>query len=77
MFRAELAEVVLYPRSADEDALRTRSWHEREPEVMVPDREYAEDPLHQRIRSSSTPFFEETSDPDGRISRHMVSALRG
>ena len=23
------------------------------------------------------PFFEETRDPDGRVSRHMVSALRG
>ena len=77
MFRAELAEVVLYPRSADEDALRTRSWHEREPEVMVPDREYLVDPLHARIRGSTAPFFDETRDRDGRVSRHMVSALRG
>jgi diguanylate cyclase (GGDEF)-like protein len=77
MFRAELAEVVLYPRSPGEDALRTRSWHERPSEVMVPDREHLEDPVHERIRRSTAPFFEETHDPDGRISRHMVSALRG
>ena len=77
MFRAELAEVVLYPREGDADALRTRSWHEREPEVMVPDREYIEDPLHKRIATAGGPFFDETHDPDGRVSRHMVSALRG
>ena len=77
MFRAELAEVVLYPRSPEEDALRTRSWHEREPEVMVPDRDYLDDPLHQRIGTANGPFFDETHDADGRVSRHMVSALRG
>jgi diguanylate cyclase (GGDEF)-like protein len=77
MFRAELAEVVLYPRAPGEDALRTRSWHEREPEVMVPDRHYLGDPVHARIAGSDAPFFEETRDPDGRVSRHMVSALRG
>jgi diguanylate cyclase (GGDEF)-like protein len=77
MFRAELAEVVLYPRSAGEDALRTRSWHERPAEVMVPDREHLDDPIHDRIRRSTAPFFEETHGPDGRVSRHMVSALRG
>jgi len=77
MFRAELAEVVLYPRSTGEDALRTRSWHERPAEVMVPDREHLDDPIHDRIRRSTAPFFEETHGPDGRVSRHMVSALRG
>ena len=77
MFRAELAEVVLYPRSPGEDALRTRSWHERPAEVMVPDREHLQDPIHERIRHSIAPFFEETIGSDGRVSRHMVSALRG
>jgi diguanylate cyclase (GGDEF)-like protein len=77
MFRAELAEVVLYPRSPSDAALRTRSWHERDPEVMVPDPDYLDDPLHQRIGASTAPFFEETRDGDGRVSRHMVSALRG
>jgi diguanylate cyclase (GGDEF)-like protein len=77
MFRAELAEVVLYPRAGDEDALRTRSWHERDPEVMVPDRDYIDDPLHVRIGTANGPFFDETHDPEGRVSRHMVSALRG
>ena len=77
MFRAELAEVVLYPRVAGEAGLRTRSWHEREAEVMVPDRKYVDDPIHERIARSTAAFFEETRDQDGRVSRHMVAALRG
>jgi diguanylate cyclase (GGDEF)-like protein len=77
MFRAELAEVILYPRTPGGDALRTRSWHERPAEIMVPDREHLQDPVHERIRNSQTPFFEETHGPGGRVSRHMVSALRG
>ncbi len=77
MFRAESAEVVLYPRTPDGDALRTRSWHEREPEVMDPDRGIAEDPIHIRLQRSLRPFFHETIDASGHASRHMVSVLRG
>ncbi len=44
---------------------------------MVPDRDYVEDPIHQRLADSAAPFFEETRDADGRVSQHMVSALRG
>ncbi len=77
MFRAELAEVVLYPRSEHDDALRTQSWHDRDPEVMQPYGGYAANPLHERIRSLATPFILEDRDPDGHLSTHMVSALRG
>ena len=36
MFRAELAEVVLYPRSPGAEGLWARSWHDRDPEVISP-----------------------------------------
>jgi diguanylate cyclase (GGDEF)-like protein len=77
MFRAELAEVVLYPRSSGADALRTRSWHDRPSEVMAPDREYLLDPIHARVRESAEPFIHESRGADGRLSDQMVSALRG
>lgn len=77
MFRAERADVVLYPRAVGDEALRTRSWHEREPEVMVPAPDYLSDPLHARVLASDGPFFDETRDARGRRSQHMVSALRG
>ena len=53
MFRAELAEVVLYPRNPNEDALRTRSWHDGEPEIMVPVPAIDEERLSSRVRTSS------------------------
>jgi diguanylate cyclase (GGDEF)-like protein len=77
MFRAELAEVVLYPRSGGE-ALRTSSWHDGEPEVMVPVTGIADDPMHARIQVATGPFFYELADADGSNVRHgMVSPLRG
>lgn len=78
MFRAELAEVVLYPRHPDAEALRTRSWHEREPEVMIPVPGLAEDSLHTRVRSTTASFFYTPAPgqrPDAR--QGMVSPLRG
>ncbi len=78
MFRAELAEVVLYPRAAGEEALRTRSWHDGSSETMVPVPGLLMDPLHERVRTAQSPFFhgpsaEEPSD----LSQAMVSPLRG
>jgi len=77
MFRADLAEVVLYPRSDEGEALRTSSWHDREAEVMVPLLNAADDPLQQRIRASTGPFFHQGMGPDERIRHAMVSPLRG
>jgi diguanylate cyclase (GGDEF)-like protein len=77
MFRAELAEVVLYPRSAGAEGLWARSWHDREPEISSPSEEALRQPLHELVRSSIAPFMRETRDEGGRVSRHMVSALRG
>ena len=77
MFRAELAEVMLYPRSAGAEGLWARSWHDREPEIASPGDDALRQPLHDLVRSSIGPFMHETRDHRGRVSRHMVSALRG
>jgi diguanylate cyclase (GGDEF)-like protein len=78
MFRAELAEVVLYPRNPNEDALRTRSWHDGEPEIMVPVPAIDEERLSSRVRTASAPFFY-VPEPGERTGVHlgMVSPLRG
>ena len=77
MFRAELAEVVLYPRSSDAEGLWARSWHDRDPEVGTPNTDDLPQPLHDLVDTSTGPFMYETRDEGGRVRRHMVSALRG
>ncbi len=77
MFRAELAEVMLYPRSAGAEGLWARSWHDREPEIASPSDDALRQPLHGLVRSSTGPFMHETRDHRGRVARHMVGALRG
>jgi diguanylate cyclase (GGDEF)-like protein len=76
MFRSELAEVVLYPRDQEAEALRTSSWHEAEAEVMVPVADYATDPRHALVPEAAGPFFFEPAD-DPRIRQAMVAPLRG
>ena len=78
MFRAELAEIVLYPRHSEDDALRTRSWHDGTEELMTPVPGLGEDPLHVRVRNATTPFFYVPSPGRGsRVRQGMVSPLRG
>ena len=58
MFRAEIAEIVLYPRRADDAvALRTRSSHGNEPEVMAPIAIASEDGVRRRVSAERQPFF--------------------
>jgi diguanylate cyclase (GGDEF)-like protein len=78
MFRAELAEVVLYARNAGDEALRTRSWHEGEPETMMPIVTRADEGIHALVRSATAPFF--YAGPPAEIPnvrQGMVSPLRG
>jgi diguanylate cyclase (GGDEF)-like protein len=77
MFRAEIAEVILYPRSAGAEGLWARSWHDRDPEIKTPTAAALRAPLHDLVRDSTGPFMHETRGETGRVSRHMVSALRG
>jgi diguanylate cyclase (GGDEF)-like protein len=77
MFRAELAEVVLYPRSPGAEGLWARSWHDRDPEIATPGKDALAEPLHHLVRTSTGPFMYETRDHRGRVARQMVGALRG
>jgi diguanylate cyclase (GGDEF)-like protein len=76
MFRAELAEVILYPRLEGGDALRTTSPHDGEPEVMIPIPSFENDRLHGLVVAASGPFFFEPGG-DPRIRQGMVGPLRG
>lgn len=78
MFRAELAEIVLYPRHSGDEALRTRSWHDGREELMTPVPGLSDDPLHVRVRMATGPFFYFPSPGSGtRVRQGMVSPLRG
>jgi len=76
MFRAELAEVMLYPRDLDAEALRTSSWHDGEPEVMVPVADFGGNPFAARVRDAAGPFFFEPID-EPRIRQAIAAPLRG
>jgi diguanylate cyclase (GGDEF)-like protein len=80
MFRAEWAEIVLYPRGEAADPLRTTSWQDQPAEVMVPFPNASHDPIQRRVHSELKPFFltpDVTAPPAGRLRRAMVSPLRG
>ncbi len=78
MFRAELAEVVLYARHPGDEALRTRSWHEGEPEIMTPVATLGEDRLHALVRAATAPFFYVAAPGETtNVRQGMVSPLRG
>jgi diguanylate cyclase (GGDEF)-like protein len=80
MFRAELAEVLLYPRGVGDDALRTRSIDGRLPVTMEPVAIPADDLVARRILTEAQAFF---FDPAARTSstaaarQAMVAPLRG
>jgi diguanylate cyclase (GGDEF)-like protein len=76
MFRAEIAEVVLYSRGTDVTALRTTSRHEGEPDVMVPIEDVREDPVRRAIVEAHGPLFLAASD-GAHGQNDMVSPLRG
>jgi len=77
MFRAEVAEIVLYPRSGGGQPLLTRSWHDGDPEVMVPMAPADDDPVLRRAREAPGPFFADRILGPGRTAPAMVTALRG
>ena len=80
MFRAELAEVVLFPRDGGVDALRTRSLDGRAPSVMEPVSLSPDDPVTRRIRTEAQAFFFEAAvgrSVAGGSRQAMVAPLRG
>jgi diguanylate cyclase (GGDEF)-like protein len=76
MFRAEVAEIVLYPRDETGNALRVSSRQDRPPETMVPVGDLAEDAMYRQVRTASGAFF---FQPPGehRVHQGMASPLRG
>ena len=80
MFRAERAEVLLYPRAAGEDALRTTTVEGAIPRAMQPTAWDPDDPIERRIQSEPHAFFFAPSpfETDRAGLRHaMVAPLRG
>jgi diguanylate cyclase (GGDEF)-like protein len=77
MFRAESAEIVLYPRDEELGALRTTSRHEGEPDVMVPIEDIRSDPVYDMVVEATAPFFLATPDARARGQTDMISPLRG
>jgi diguanylate cyclase (GGDEF)-like protein len=77
MFRAEVAEIILYPRASDMDALRTTSRHDGTPEVMVPIPDPRSDRVHQRVHTASGPFFLPPSLGATDDRSDMIGPLRG
>jgi diguanylate cyclase (GGDEF)-like protein len=80
MFRAEVAEVVLYPRDDAREMLRTTSIYDAEPEVMIPEPAELDSGVHGRIVGERRTFL--TTSPSagfaGRsIRQAMVSPLIG
>ncbi|MEO5940576.1 MAG: EAL domain-containing protein [Candidatus Limnocylindrales bacterium] len=80
MFRAQRAEVLLHPRAAGEEALRTTTVEREEPRAMVPTPYAPDDPIQRRIRTEPHAFFFSPSTAEaGRASMRqaMVAPLRG
>jgi diguanylate cyclase (GGDEF)-like protein len=57
MFRAEIAEVIIYARGEGGDALRTTSIQDAPPAAMVPVTIAADDPIHSRVAIERQAFF--------------------
>ena len=80
MFRAEWAQIILYPRKPADEALRTISRHDGEPTVMEPVDGLDTDTIEQRVRKEQRAFLYlplPTHRAFGPIRQAMVSPLRG
>jgi diguanylate cyclase (GGDEF)-like protein len=81
MFRAEIAEIMLYARTDGGDALRTTSIHDGNPEVMVPVPGVQLEADRRRLEQEPRAHFGEPAarrPTDGRhIRQAMVSPLAG
>ncbi|HLO34545.1 MAG TPA: EAL domain-containing protein, partial [Candidatus Deferrimicrobium sp.] len=80
MFRAERAEVLLHPRAAGQEALRTTTVENEEPLAMVPTAYAPDDPIQRRIRTEPHAFFFSPSPLESNrstVRQAMVAPLRG
>jgi diguanylate cyclase (GGDEF)-like protein len=80
MFRAERAEVLLYPRSPDDDAMLTSTAEAEPPTAMVPVALTPDDPIRARVQSEPHAFFHvpTVGDPQANgVRQAMIAPLRG
>ena len=61
MFRAEVAEVIIYARGEGGDSLRTTSIQDAPPAAMVPIKLAPDDPIHARVAVERHAFFSAAS----------------
>jgi diguanylate cyclase (GGDEF)-like protein len=57
MYRAERAEILLYPRSTDGDALLTTTTEDRPATTMIPVVIHPDDPIQRRVQTEAHAFF--------------------
>jgi diguanylate cyclase (GGDEF)-like protein len=79
MYRAERAEILLYPRSADGHALLTTTAEDRPATTMVPITIAPDDPIQRRIQTEAHAFFHVPSLMDdglAGIRQAMIAPLR-
>jgi diguanylate cyclase (GGDEF)-like protein len=79
MYRAERAEILLYPRSADGHALLTTTAEDRPATTMVPVTIGIDDPIQRRLQSEAHAFFHVPSlmdDTHDGIRQAMIAPLR-
>lgn len=80
MFRAESAEILLYPRSSTGDALLTTVAEDRPPAAMIPATVAIDDPIQLRVRTESHAFFHVppmVGPGSPGVRQAMVAPLRG
>jgi diguanylate cyclase (GGDEF)-like protein len=80
MYRAERAEVLLYPRTVGGDALLTTTAEDLPATTMVPVTIAPDDPIQRRIRTEAHAFFHAPSlmeDAVDGIRQAMIAPLRG
>ena len=80
MYRAERAEILLYPRSAAGDALLTTTAEDMPAATMIPVVIALDDPIQRRVQTEARAFFHVPSlleNGETRIRQAMVAPLRG
>jgi diguanylate cyclase (GGDEF)-like protein len=79
MFRAERAEVLLYPRSDDGDGLLTATAEDEPPTTMVPVAFAPDDAIRRRVQSAPHAFFHVPTGAESGagVRQAMIAPLRG
>ncbi len=77
MFRAERAELLLWPRDEDVDGLLTAACHDRSTTTMVPTAVSGAAPLHARVGRERHPFLQVGGGGVSEVRQAMAVPLLG